>query len=308
MNSVSYDLPVANAKVVVDPNATTATTTFNTGTSTWETTVPPSLSGNVFLSGLPFQLPAGFPGGINPVTWSGQFSANDSAATLQWQWAAAVYTSFSSNNNALGVKPVDDNSASIYHNSDHAGTPESFKSSVTGGARGGGGSNYTGSYSGTASATCPNTGFTRTLGFYKNHPDITQALIAQAGGTLNVCGRTITDIAINDSHSALEALCVTPAGDQRLQLVRQLTAAALNVAAGSTAVFSNLASCNATCADANATGTALSTCESDADGFNNSGDNVTAPFDPPGAADSSLCDVAGDTACTYLDPGACAVP
>jgi hypothetical protein len=56
----------------------------------------------------------------------------------------------------LGVKPVDDNDASIYtHNADHAGTPENFKPYVIGGARGGGGSNYTGSYSGTGTARCP---------------------------------------------------------------------------------------------------------------------------------------------------------
>jgi hypothetical protein len=51
------------------------------------------------------------------------------------------------------VKPVDDNKASAYKNSDHAGTPESFKAFVTGGARGGGGSNYTGSWSGTDGVT-----------------------------------------------------------------------------------------------------------------------------------------------------------
>jgi hypothetical protein len=45
---------------------------------------------------------------------------------------------------------VDDNKASQYLNSDHAGTPENFKPYATDGATGGGGSNYTGSYSGTA--------------------------------------------------------------------------------------------------------------------------------------------------------------
>ena len=53
------------------------------------------------------------------------------------------------------MKPVDDNQASVYQNSDHAGTPENFKSFVTGGARGGGGSNFTGSYSATAAVSCP---------------------------------------------------------------------------------------------------------------------------------------------------------
>lgn len=67
------------------------------------------------------------------------------------QWGASVYTSFDTDYNALGVKPVDDNKASEYKNSDHAGTPENFKPFVTGGATGGGGSNYTGSYSATGS-------------------------------------------------------------------------------------------------------------------------------------------------------------
>jgi hypothetical protein len=56
----------------------------------------------------------------------------------------------------VGAKPVDANNLSIYHNSDHAGTPENFKNCVTGGARGGGGSNWTGSYSATRGGTlCP---------------------------------------------------------------------------------------------------------------------------------------------------------
>jgi hypothetical protein len=60
---------------------------------------------------------------------------------------------FGDNYNALGVKPVDDNNASDYLNSHHAGTPENFTPYVVGGARGGGGSNYTGSYSGTDAST-----------------------------------------------------------------------------------------------------------------------------------------------------------
>jgi len=51
------------------------------------------------------------------------------------------------------VKPVDDNRASAYQNSDHAGTPENFTPYVVGGATGGGGSNFTGSYSGTSACT-----------------------------------------------------------------------------------------------------------------------------------------------------------
>jgi hypothetical protein len=49
---------------------------------------------------------------------------------------------------------VDDPKLSRYQNSDHAGTPENDKQNVTGGATGGGGSNYTGSLSATKSAVC----------------------------------------------------------------------------------------------------------------------------------------------------------
>jgi hypothetical protein len=77
-----------------------------------------------------------------------------------------VYSNFSTNYGDLDVKPTDDNNvlsqdcvdgtsncSHEYSNSDHAGSPENFKQFVIGGARGGGGSNFTGSLSGTASCT-----------------------------------------------------------------------------------------------------------------------------------------------------------
>jgi hypothetical protein len=114
-------------------------------------------------------------------------------------------------------------------------------------------------------------------------------------------------VAVNDAHSAIEALCASPAGDQRLQLVRQLTAAALNIAAGSSASFPEFVSCNATCANPSSSTYALSTCESKADGFNNSGDCLADCFPSHGAADSTPCGIAGDTRCTVLSPSYCAV-
>ena len=151
-----FVLNVPSASITFSPTATLATTTFNTVTNEWETVLPSSgLAGNDFLSGLAFQVPFNFPGGINPVTWSGTFSSDTPGVSINWAWTAAVYTTFSTNYNSLGVKPVDDNMASVYHNSDHAGTPENFKAFVTGGARGGGGSDFTGSLSGTTGVSCP---------------------------------------------------------------------------------------------------------------------------------------------------------
>jgi len=111
------------------------------------------LSGNTFLSGLAYHVPSqGLPGGINPVSWSGTFITDTTGVNVNWQWAAAVYTSFSTNYGTLGVKATDDNHHDcVTLNSDHAGTPENFKSFVIGGAMGGGGSNYTGSLSSTQS-------------------------------------------------------------------------------------------------------------------------------------------------------------
>jgi hypothetical protein len=148
--------------------------------------------------------------------------------------------------------------------------------------------------------------FTRTVGFWKHHPVLTQTVVTTAGD-LTVCGEPITNVAIDDAHSALEAMCVSIGGDQRLQLARQLMAASLNVAAGG-APFPPLASCNAVCADPNATATDINTCEGQADTYNGSGDNVPLPF-PEGSADPGPCKEAQNTACTITDPGegSCAV-
>jgi len=155
-NGSLYVVPVPSALVNFVPGLPTATTAYCNGQ--WNTSVPlDGLSGKVFLDGVAFQAPSpgGLPGGIKDVTWQGMFFSSTPGLTIQWQWAAAVYhvADFNADYNALGVKPVDDNNASAYLNSDHAGTPENFTPYVVGGARGGGGSNYTGSYSGTGSSS-----------------------------------------------------------------------------------------------------------------------------------------------------------
>jgi hypothetical protein len=161
-NGTNYTVPLPNSLITLSSSYTTATTAFDVVNNRWITTAPLSgLSGNLFLDAVPFQVPAGgLPGGINPVTWGASFTSDTPGVNLQWQWAAAVYlsgaTNFSSPStyNSIGVKPTDDNHASQYQNSDHAGTPENEKQYMgSGGATGGGGSNYTGSYSGTGSVT-----------------------------------------------------------------------------------------------------------------------------------------------------------
>jgi hypothetical protein len=154
-NGANVTLSVPDSVVTFSPSATAATTTFDPSSNAWVTTLPFHFSGNGFLGGLAFPVTSALPGGIQRVDWQGQLTSDTAGVTVNWQWAAAVYTRFTTNYSALQVKPVDDNQVSQYQNSDHAGTPEAFKASVTGGATGGGGSNFTGSYSATAQVAPP---------------------------------------------------------------------------------------------------------------------------------------------------------
>ena len=155
----AYDLAVPNAMITFSSNVTCASTSFDAITNTWMATVPISGSDEIFLSGLAFPVPASFAlaGGkvTGPVTWQGTVASGTPGVSINWKWGAAVYTAFSSEYNTLAIKPTHSNSCG-YNNPDHAGTPEginsagiSFQNFVTGGARGGGGANFTGGWSGT---------------------------------------------------------------------------------------------------------------------------------------------------------------
>ncbi|MDX1953414.1 MAG: HYR domain-containing protein [Verrucomicrobiota bacterium] len=134
-------------------NLPVATTTFSNGE--WVTTARPKASENTFLSGVAFDVPFDFEGcrdkkrcSLNKcdsrgrrhkcidVTWSGRFQVDDARTVVKWQWGAAVYTNFSTDYNALGVKPVDSFTGSVYQDKYLAGTPENFKNYVIVGARG----------------------------------------------------------------------------------------------------------------------------------------------------------------------------
>ena len=150
-----YVLDVPRASVTFSPASTLATTEFDSASQEWETVIPSSGdAGNAFVTGLGFQVPVDFPGGIKQVTWTCQLSSDAPGIRIQWKWAAAVYTDFSPDPNSLGVKPVDGD-GSVYENANEAGTPENFRRFVIGGARGGGGSNFTGGHSGTKAVACP---------------------------------------------------------------------------------------------------------------------------------------------------------
>jgi hypothetical protein len=155
----------ANSHVIAIPDATMTFSPFapdpvfaGSASGTWATTygdrnyVAVLAAGNEpFISGVGYQWNQAFdPAGANPVTWKADFFTDSALAAAQgisWQWSAAVYTSFSSDISQVNATALD--GAAGFSQS---GSPAGFSTFVTGGARGGGGSNFTGSNSGTGTA------------------------------------------------------------------------------------------------------------------------------------------------------------
>ena len=177
-NATNYAIPVPDALITFSPLVTSATTTFDTVNNRWVTTVPTVQPfsklkqfdieiGRIFASGVAFTVPAaGLPGGIKNVTWSAAYSTDTPGMDLRWRWGAAVYSTFSSDYNALTVKPTDPVRApwAKMTNNDQAGTPEAFKQyfNVSGGGTADDADDFTGDLT-------PNVGVL---------PDVAQANIA----------------------------------------------------------------------------------------------------------------------------------
>ncbi len=162
---ISHSLAVPKAQITFSPSATCSSTTFDSATDTWITTVPVSGDDEIFLTGLAWPVPSGgLASGANPVNFTGTYSSTTDAPglSIQMVWSAAAYSTFTTNYNALQVK-AGHQTACGQTNGYHAGTPEGVDSTNTpwkdylvGGPRGGGGSNFTGSWSGTLNIPiCP---------------------------------------------------------------------------------------------------------------------------------------------------------
>src|SRR6266498_1834970 len=125
----------------------------------------------------------------------------------------------------------------------------------------------------------------RTPGFWqeragteKGGANLTLLAIEKGGGCLEICGEIITNTAVNSANSAEEALCIRKNGRTLKQLVRQLTAAALNCivtngAADCTGVSieQTFKDCNAACAQGEGTTDDGLDCERAMDCFNSGG-------------------------------------
>jgi hypothetical protein len=157
---VSFNIDVPDTIISFDATDV-ANSFYDESNATWRVSVPVGYMGNILLGGAAIPLPYGLPGGIKGVKWSGRFSSPTSGLTASWKWAAAAYRLFDDDPNALQIKAIDGSKSNLWANADVAGTPEgrnvtgSFKSFLIAGARGSGGSNYTGSYSGAVKVIVP---------------------------------------------------------------------------------------------------------------------------------------------------------
>jgi hypothetical protein len=152
LNGVSYSMP--DGVVKFDPNAAAVSSTVFSGTpgtssALWTTTINPN-----FISDENFFVGAAIPVGPSLAT-GGQATirfttqTDDASLSFSWQWSAAVYTYWPANWNQAMIQP--------YHgNGLHADTPVNVQvqKSLIQGPRGGGGSNFTGSWSATGHGAC----------------------------------------------------------------------------------------------------------------------------------------------------------
>ena len=232
-NNSSYNLAVPSAMVTFSPSATCSTTTFNTAENMWVTVVPTWGSDEIFLAGLSFPVPANFGKVSGSVVWSGDFACNTPGVSVNWKWSAAVYATFSTNYNALEIDPTHGGSCAGYNNSDHAGTPEGVDGEtgtlltkfVTGGACGGGGSNWTGSWCGTQSVqlSCVKQGGSGcgSWGYWQSHPNQWPCQSITCGGItyskqqcINLMGSNSNDCSLTVFQELVAAKLNSLAGNQ----------------------------------------------------------------------------------------------
>jgi hypothetical protein len=155
-----YTIPVPDALVTFKDSISdsTATTTFDATHSSWVTTAGKATAGQYLLSALPWAVPAGVTNLAGAtVRWTGTFLVDTAGVDISsWAGAAAVYdtqvTSFPTNFNLIGVKPVD-GSTNQYANTDPAGSPENETPQLIAGALGTGGAAYIGGYTASADPT-----------------------------------------------------------------------------------------------------------------------------------------------------------
>jgi hypothetical protein len=145
-----YHLATPNAEIVLTIGSKTSDAFYDVTDNDWDISAPGGGAGDIFMGGLAAPVTTALPGGIKNIKWTADFWTDTPNVTVNWKWAAAVYSNFSGDYNALNVKPVDNKDMCAYHNGDQSDTPEAYKAFVVKGGTGDGGNNFTGGFSGAA--------------------------------------------------------------------------------------------------------------------------------------------------------------
>jgi len=176
LNSQLVTLTVPNSHIQFSSSISISSTQFQNGV--WEIRAPLNYGNvNVFMAGLAYRVPARIPGNASNVTWTATVASDKAGVSYTWKWAAAVYSSFTTTYSNLGVRTVD--------GTRNAGCPDSYRTNVVAGAKGSGGTNYTGNYSSTSTQTCSSG--TRTMGALPvTIAEAPENLLTIAGLQLNV--------------------------------------------------------------------------------------------------------------------------
>lgn len=140
---------------------------------------------------------------------------------------------------------------------------------------------------------------TRTIGFWGTHPHISGLYLP-----ITVCGNTLDTLGAGQCDSLMEALCVSPGKGSRknqayAQLIRQLTAAKLNLSASvanegrcPAAIMARIFECEALYCTGSQAAIVESGCVEDLTAFNESSDTAPetwAPFAYPFPANPDEC-------------------
>ncbi len=161
-------LSVPDSVITFSSTATCSSVAFNTAGNNWQVTVPLSYASKadeIFAAGIAYEIPSGFPNNVNNVTWSANISASAPGLQVTWQYGVSNWLTsakgttfpnltespFVPDYNGMMVLAAHNAPDCYGTNGDHAGAPEfSGRGNVlTGGGSGGGGSNWTGSWSST---------------------------------------------------------------------------------------------------------------------------------------------------------------
>ncbi|HET9393302.1 MAG TPA: hypothetical protein VFO29_07285 [Candidatus Rubrimentiphilum sp.] len=131
---VTSTVNLPDSVITISPSAIAGSVLFHDDAQAWHEIVPTGIPGYFFADGGRYAVSDGLKDAKN-ATWSAVISTDTPGISLNWRWAAASYTTLGADYNGMGVKPMDDKSATAYPNDDFAGTPENFKASL---AHGGG--------------------------------------------------------------------------------------------------------------------------------------------------------------------------